>query len=202
MTNFPLRLFLLAALYLPLAGRAQQVPAVLNPISLDTGFQLLAKGDYRGAFEIFISSHGAAPYYFLQLYWDRKQTEQYREQGREVEPIIQGLATCLGKLDPAPTTPDDADFHAQKGVAFIKNGKDARDFEAARKEFQLALNSALWVSDYHYNLALCQKWLKQPEPALLSLRYASILARDDKQRRAINAVRAEIEAVQEIQNRR
>lgn len=56
-------------------------------------------------------------------------------------------------------------------------------------------------SDYHYNLAVSQKSAGQLEAALRTARLAAILARDKAETHDILALRAEIEAMLEIQDR-
>ncbi len=62
--------------------------------------------------------------------------------------------------------------------------------------------SAPWVADYHYNLAKSQKSAGQLSSALKTLRFADILAKGQQESMDILALRAEIEAMLEIENRR
>lgn len=186
-----------------LTCRAQDAPPLqASIITLEVADTHLAKGEYRKAFHVY--THSKVTYHFLTLWGNRKdgRTQFYREDEKRAERVVQGLAACLPKLDPPPAISDGADYCAQKGAAFVKFAKEQNDFEAAIKEYQAAIFGEPWVSDFHYNLAICQKSAKQLESALLSLRFATILASDDKQRRDINAVRAEVEAMLEIQKRR
>lgn len=119
-------------------------------------------------------------------------------QQNTTEANVEKLAGLYKQVTPPPAVPEQAEFHAQKGAAFARLAKTPADFERAAKEFQAAINIAPWISEYHYNLAICYKSAEQFNPALASLRFAQILAHDEKARRDTLGLRAEIEAAQEM----
>lgn len=172
---------------------------VARPMSEAWGDELEAKGNYRDAF---------SQYRAIWQQWqiiDRAETKDgrsyYRETQENLERLMKKIARTLEKFNPPPAIPDEAIFAAQKGSSFFKLAKDVRDFKAAAEQYQLALWMAPWVSDYHYNLAVSQKSAGQLEAALRTVRLAAILARDKTETHDILALRAEIEAMLEIQNR-
>ncbi len=182
----------------PLAVPAQQEPVPVRAVTIETGHSVLAEGDYRGAFRIYSGTLWIIPYGSLQLYRERGQTQQYDEQVVYVEKIVQGLAACVAKLDSPPAVPEDAEFHALKGAAFVKQAGDAAAFAKAAAEFRAAITTAPWVGEYHYNLAVCEKSAGQFGAARTAAKFAQILARDAKERRECLALRAELEAAQDL----
>lgn len=171
---------------------------VARPMSEAWGDEYVAKGKYRDAFSQYKAIYGN----WLGI--DRLNAERgifNRETQDHLERLLKKIARTLEKLNPPPTIPDEAVFAAQKGSSFFKLAKDVRDFKAAAEQYQLALWMAPWVGDYHYNLAVSQKSAGQLEAALRTVRLAAILARDKAETQDILALRAEIEAMLEIQNR-
>ncbi len=126
----------------------------------------------------------------------RAAVEAYQQNATEDN--VRKIAELYKQLAPPPALPEEAEFHAQKGAAFVKLAKSPADFERAAKEFQTAVSLAPWNAEYHYNLAVCYKSAEQFNSALASLKFAQILARDDKERRDTLGLRAEIEAAQEM----
>lgn len=57
-------------------------------------------------------------------------------------------------MKPAPTVPEEAERSFVKGVAFLKEAKDAADFDLAVAAFRQALLIAPWWSDAYYNLGI------------------------------------------------
>lgn len=108
------------------------------------------------------------------------------------------LAELHKQLDPPPAVPEDAEFRSMKGTAFVKQAGDAAAFAKAAAEFQAAIVAAPWVGEYHYNLAVCEKSAGHFSAAQSALKFAQILARDDKERRDNLALRADLEATQEL----
>ncbi len=116
----------------------------------------------------------------------------------EMVRVCEKIAAVLKKLGTAPPIPDDAEFHAQKGLAFFKLAKTPADFMKAQNEFTIATTLAAWVFDYHYNLAIARKGYSDFAGAISSVKLAKIVAQNEKDRRDANALRAEIEAAQEM----
>jgi len=111
------------------------------------------------------------------------------------------MAAALAKIDKPPAIPDEAEFHGQKGRAFVELAKTPADFgnfPKAVKEFQDAVNLAPWVFNYHFNLAVAYKSAGQFNMASNSLKLAKALAPNDGDRRDTLKLRAEIEASQEM----
>jgi tetratricopeptide (TPR) repeat protein len=119
-------------------------------------------------------------------------------QKNATEDNARRLAELSKQLDPPPAVPEDAEFHALKGAAFVKQAGDAAAFAKAAAEFQAAITIAPWVGEYHYNLAVCEKSAGQFAAARTAAKFAQILARDDKERHDCLALRAELEAAQEL----
>lgn len=114
------------------------------------------------------------------------------------EDNARNLAKLSKQLDPAPAIPEEAEFRAEKGAAFVKLAKNPVDFERAAKEFQAATILAPWIGEYHYNLAVCYKSAEQFDPALTALKFAQLFSREDRERRDALILRAEVEAAQEM----
>src|SRR4051812_5822449 len=76
-------------------------------------------------------------------------------QAAATEDNARALAGLYKQLDPAPAVPEEADFRALRGAAFVKQGGDAAAFLKAAGEFRAAIVAAPWVGEYHYNLAIC-----------------------------------------------
>ena len=119
-------------------------------------------------------------------------------QKNATEDTARKLAELYKQLDPPPAVPEDAEFRALKGAAFVKQAGDAAAFAKAAVEFQAAIAAAPWVGEYHYNLAVCEKSAGRFSAAQTALKFARILARDDKERRDNLALRADLEAAQEL----
>lgn len=180
--------------FLSLQSHAQE-PIVARPMSEAWGDELAAKGSYRDAFRQYTSQWGA---WQIITRGNAKKGHADKEAQENLVRLTKKMADVLTKLSSPPLVPEGAMFSAQKGAAFVKLAKDVRDYQAAAEQFETALWQAPWVSDFHYNLAVCRKSAGQLEPALMSLQLAAILARD---RSDILALRAEIEAMSEIKNR-
>ena len=175
------------------------MPAVARPMSEKWGDEFAAVGNYREAFSNYRSVWSS-----WQIF-GRAQAGKGSidpETQENLERLMKKMAGSLEKLNPPPAVPEEAVFAAQKGISFFKLAKDVRDFKAAAEQFEAALSIAPWVSDYHYNLAKIQKTAGQLPSALRTLRLAAILAKDKQESRDILALRAEIEAMSEIENRR
>jgi len=108
------------------------------------------------------------------------------------------LAELSKRLDPPPAVPEDAEFRALKGAAFVKQASDAAAFARAAAEFNAAIALAPWIGEYHFNLAVCEKSAGHFPAALAALKLAQIFARDDQGRRDCLVLRAELEAAQEL----
>lgn len=183
-----------------LAHAAGPVQALeVRAMSEDWGDELAAQGNARGAFDqytaIWRSWHNIS-----RLHAMRGQVSQ--EAQGNLERLTTKVAATLKKLRPPPVVPDGSVFAAQKGRTFFKLAKDVRDFNAAGEQFELALSSAPWVSDFYFNLAVCQKSAGQLAAALRTVRLAAILVTDKKENQDILGFRAELEAMIEIENRR
>ena len=114
------------------------------------------------------------------------------------ERLIGKMAAGVAKMDKPLAIPENAEFSAQKGAAFVKLAKTPADFAKAVKEFQEAVNLAPWIFDYHFNLAVAYKSAEQFKLALTSLVLAKLLAKNEDERRDALKLRAEIEAAQEM----
>lgn len=180
--------------FLSLQSYAQE-PVAARPMSEAWGDEFVAKGKYRDAFHQYTSEWSA---WQIRMRAYAKKGRVDKEAQENLVRLTKKMADALAKFSPPPVVSEGAMFNAQKGVSFVKLAKDVRDYQAAAEQFEAALWSAPWVSDFHYNLAVCQKNAGQFEAALLSLQFAAILAKD---KRDILALRAEIEAMSEIQNR-
>jgi len=123
---------------------------------------------------------------------DRTRLQQFQERK------IERLAVILSKLSKSPTIPDDAELYEQKGIGFMEAARAPADFALAIKEFQHALNSAPWVFDFYFNLAMAYKAAGQFKDALNILAHAKILAANDKDRKDVISLRAKIEVAQEM----
>ena len=108
------------------------------------------------------------------------------------------LAELAKQLQPLPAVPEEAEFHALKGAAFVKQAGDAAAFAKAAGEFQAAIAIAPWVGEYHFNLAVCEKSAGRFPSALAALKLAQIFARDDQARHDCLVLRADLEAAQEL----
>jgi tetratricopeptide (TPR) repeat protein len=186
--------FIVVLTFLSLQSYAQE-PVVARPMSEAWGDELVAKNQYRGAFDQYRSQWSA---WQIIMRASAKNGHVDKKAQENLVRLTKKMADALTKYSPPPAVPEGAMFSAQKGAAFVKLAKDVRDYQAAAEQFEVALWQAPWVSDFHYNLAVCQKNAGQFEPALMSLQFAAILAKD---KRDILALRAEIEAMSEIQNR-
>ena len=164
------------------------------------GDECAAVGDYRGAFDQYRSVWEMNLRYARFL--EEKEGHFDPKFQETLERLLKKLAGSVEKLNPPPAMPESAVFAAQKGISFFKLAKDVRDFKAAAKQFEVAQGAAPWVGDYHYNLAKSQKLAGQLASALRTLRLAAILAKDKQESRDILVLRAEIEAMSEIENRR
>ena len=172
-----------------------QEAVVARPMSEAWGDELVAKGKYRYAFDQYSSQWGMWQIR-MRAYAKKGHVDKVAQEN--LVRLTEKMADALAKFSPPPVVSEGAMFNAQKGASFVKLAKDVRDYQAAAEQFEVALWSTPWVSDFHYNLAVCQKNAGQFEAALLSLQFAAILAKD---KRDILALRAEIEAMSEIQNR-
>lgn len=173
-------------------AQAQQspTPAVIRGVTPEkAGDEEMADGNYESALRYY-SMWGGYSVGLTNEY--DPETQPYRER------LLRKITAVLAKMVKPPAIPENAEFHARKGAAFIKLAKVPADFAKAVKEFQYAVNIAPWVFDYHFNLAVAYKLAGQFKPALNSLNLAKILAPSDKDRRDINGLRAEIEAAQEM----
>jgi tetratricopeptide (TPR) repeat protein len=191
---------LLTCCLLATISHADPAPEVVaaRPMSEAWGEEYEAAGNYRAAF----SQYSAI--YRSWLVIDRGNAKKglfNSETQEHLERLLKKIARTLENLNPPPAIPDGAVFAAQKGRAFFKLAKDVRDFKAAAEQFELALRSAPEVGDYYYNLSVSQKSAGQLEAALRTARLAAILATDKTEAHDILALRAEIEAMLEIENR-
>lgn len=173
-------------------------PLHARPMSEAWGEEYEAAGNYRQAFRQY---RGVYQSWQLIDRGNAKMGIHDRETQEHLERLLKKIARTLEKINPPPAIPDGAVFAAQKGRAFFKLAKDVRDFKAAAEQFELALESAPEVGDYHYNLSVSQKSAGQLEAALRTARLAAILARDKTEAHDILALRAEIEAMLEIESR-
>src|SRR5438309_11081173 len=106
------------------------------------------------------------------------QTAVAAYQASAAEDNVRKLAELYKQLDLPPAVPEDAEFRAMKGTAFVKQAGDAAAFAKAAAEFQAAIVAAPWVGEYHYNLAVCEKSAGHFSAAQSELKFAQILARD------------------------
>lgn len=172
-------------------------PLQIRAASEEWGDELVVKEEYRNALGQYESIWGA---WQIIMRIDAKNGHVNHEVQENLLRLTNKMAKMLANLRAPPLLSDrqGAMFSAHKGASFVKLARDVRDYQAAAEQFENALHSAPWVSDLHYNLAVCQKNAGQLEPALFSLQLAEILAKD---KRDIIALRAEIEAMSEIKNR-
>ena len=135
---------------------------------------------------------------YAQTPREQFQTTVAAFQKNATEDTARKLAELFKQLNPPPAVPEHAEFCALKGAAFVKQAGDATDYAKAAAEFQAAIALAPWVGDYHYNLAFCEKSAGHFSAAQTAIKFAQIFARDDKERHDCLALRAELEAAQEL----
>ena len=172
-----------------LAPVAGQITAIKPTTPEQSGDENAAAGKHAEAI---------AQYKTAWLGWFIGRNEADADLRSAHERLAGKMGATLAKMTTRPTIPEDADFHAQKGAAFVKLAKTPLDFLKAAGQFQEAVNGAPWVFDYHFNLAIAHKSAGQFKDALYSLSLAKLLAANEKDRRDANALRAEIEAAQEM----
>lgn len=185
-------IFTLLTLTASAYAQAQQspTPAVIRGMTPEeSGDEKMARGNYESALWDYSRWGGYSAGFADE---NNPDTQAYRER------LVRKITAVLAKMDKPPAIPENAEFHAQKGAAFVKLAKTPADFAKAVKEFQDAVNIAPWVFDYHFNLAVAYKLAGQFKSALNSLNLAKLLAPSDKDRRDMNGLRAEIEAAQEM----
>ena len=172
-----------------LAPVAGQITAIKPTTPEQSGDENAAAGKHAEAI---------AQYKTAWLGWFIGRNEADADLRSAHERLAGKMGATLAKMTTRPTIPEDADFHAQKGAAFVKLAKTPLDFLKAAGQFQEAVNAAPWVFDYHFNLAVAHKSAGQFKDALYSLSLAKLLAANEKDRRDANGLRAEIEAANEI----
>lgn len=167
-----------------------QTPIDVRGITTEqAGDEAIAAGNYAGA--IF--------YFQIQVVWlNGRRGSNDAATLASRERFAGKMAVALSKMAKPPDIGENAEFHATKGAAFIKLAKTPADFAKAVTEFEDAVLYAPWVFDYHFNLAVAYKSARQFKFALNSVGLAKLLAVNDKDRRDANALRAEIEAAQEM----
>ncbi len=171
---------------------AAEAPAVARPYSEAWGDELVASGDYRGAF---------TQYAEVSSQWQViRQAEMSRagnvtdETQSHLESLARKLMTCISKLQPAPVVPPDAVFAAEKALAYVEQGNDStKDYNAAMQQLDSALWTAPWVCDYYYKLGVCLYNTGKPSAAVKALRLAGLLTTDKESLHTIMAFRASIE---------
>jgi len=119
-------------------------------------------------------------------------------QKNATEDNARKLAEIAKQLAPAPAVPEDAEFHALKGAAYVKQAADTATFAKAAAEFRAAIATAPWVGEYHYNLTVCEKSAGNFAGATAALKFAQIYARTEQERHDNLALRADLETAQEI----
>jgi hypothetical protein len=135
---------------------------------------------------------------YAQSTRDQFKTAVAAFQQNATEDTARKLAELYKQLNPPPGVPEDAEFRALKGAAFFKQASDISAFGKAAAEFRAAIAIAPWVGEYHYNLAISEKSAGRFDAAQAAIKFAQIFARDDKERRECLALRAELEAAQEL----
>ncbi|MBK8303479.1 MAG: hypothetical protein IPK98_08830 [Chloracidobacterium sp.] len=179
---------MLISLMFVMSVQAQLV--TVHPVTPEqSGDENAAAGKYAAAID---------QYKTAWLGWFIGRNEADADLRSAHERLAGKMGAALAKMTSPPIPSEDADFHAQKGAAFVKLAKTPLDFLKAASQFQEAVNGAPWVFDYHFNLAVAYKSAGQFKDALYSLSLAKLLAANEKDRRDANALRAEIEAAQEI----
>ncbi|MBK7392803.1 MAG: hypothetical protein IPI64_05795 [Chloracidobacterium sp.] len=172
-----------------LAPVSGQIAAIKPTTPEQSGDENAAAGKYAAAID---------QYKTAWLGWFIGRNEADADLRSAHERLAGKMGTTLAKMTSPPVPSEDADFHAQKGAAFVKLAKTPLDFLKAASQFQEAVNGAPWVFDYHFNLAVAYKSAGQFKDALYALSLAKLLTANEKDRRDANALRAEIEAAQEI----
>ena len=104
------------------------------------------------------------------------------------------MGKVLSKMTKPPEIPDGAVLHGQKGASFVEKAESLAEGRKAIAEYQDAVNSAPWVFEYQYGLALALGSNRQYKTALNYVRIAKILAQNDKDRQSAIKLQARIEA--------
>lgn len=185
---FVLALLALTASAFAQSPREEQPLVVRNRTTEQAGDDHLAAGEYGEAIFLY-SLQWASVAAGLR---EGPETETYRQR------LVGKMAAAVAKLDKPRAIPESSEFHAQKGTTLFKLATTPEAFAKVVKEFQDAVNQAPWVFSYHYNLAVAYKYSGQLKFALNSLNLARLLAPNESDRRDSNALRAEIEAKQEM----
>jgi tetratricopeptide (TPR) repeat protein len=184
--------FVLAGLLVVVRLAADQVPAVARPYSEEWGDELVASGDYRGAFTQY--AEVASQWQVIRRIDMSKTGNVSDETQGHLESLARKLMTCIAKLQPAPVVPTDAVFAAEKALAYVEQGDDStKDYNAALQQLDLALWSAPWVCDYYYKLGVCLYNTGKPVAAVKALRLAGLLTTDKESLHTILSFRANIE---------
>src|SRR5205823_5430565 len=80
------------------------------------------------------------------------------------------LAGLVGRLQPRPPQPEDAERYAVRGQILFKEAKDKTGFTEAAAELRKSVRAAPWEGALAYNLALVQEKLEQYKSAAANLK--------------------------------
>lgn len=172
-----------------------QAPSSQEPIHVrastpeQLGDMHMASGEYDAALRDYAQQWVSVAAGFSE---NAPETQTFRER------IVGKMAQALARMDKRPAATEYSEFHSRKGFTFIKFAETRADFAKAIKEYQAAVNQSPWVFIYHFQLAVAYQATGQFKFALNSLSLASLLASTDKNRRDVNGLKAEIEAMQEM----
>lgn len=128
------------------------------------------------------------------LSWAAGYGEAAPETQIHRERLAGKMSKALAKLSKPPEIPDRAVLHGQKGASFLDKAKSVAEGRKSVAEYQDAVNSAPWVFEYQYGLAVTLWITNQYKVATNYARIAKILATNDKDRQSALKLQAEIEA--------
>lgn len=90
------------------------------------------------------------------------------------------IISLVAGMKPKPAVPEDAERHAARGAAALKEAQDAKDLAEAVSEFQQASLAAPWVGEIYYNLAVVQSKAGDDAGAAESLKLCLLASPKDK----------------------
>jgi len=108
-------------------------------------------------------------------------------------PLRINIIEAVKTLTPPPAIPEDAKKFMARGRAAVKMAKDQKGFMKAAEEFAAAVQSAPWLGDAYYNLALVQDKAGQYSKAITNLEIYLLSAPAEQEAQEAQSLMYEIE---------
>ena len=114
----------------------------------------------------------------------RQYTEKLRQEPADRNVREKTIALALS-MKPSPPTPEEAERHIVRGIAFLKKGSDPAEYRKAILELEEAISIAPWNAAAYYRLGEAQEKSGLYAEAIKSLKLSLLAAPNAKNARAV-----------------